>query len=302
MKVFVTGVAGLIGANLAHWVNENKTCGIVGLDNLSGGFPENVPSGISFHVLDLTRDFSQIEDLFRAHQVDVIYHFAAYAAENLSPFIRCFNYTNNLIATSFLVNCAIKYGVRRFVFTSSIAVYGHGMSPFTESARPAPNDPYGIAKAACEQDIRVASEQHGIEYCIFRPHNVYGPRQCIWDKYRNVLGIWCLQHKRGLPITIMGDGSQTRCFTFIEDLLEVLWAGGISDELKNETFNLGASAHHSISEAADIFFDTVKSAKKIEYLDRRHEVEHAVCSHEKIHSVARWRETPLDEGFERMWS
>ena len=83
-----------------------------------------------------------------------MFHFAAYAAEGLSPFIRRFNYTNNLVATANVVNMCIKYNVQRLVFTSSMAVYGIGTPPFDETHAPNPTDPYGVAKYACEMDIQ----------------------------------------------------------------------------------------------------------------------------------------------------
>lgn len=146
--------------------------------------------------------------------------------EGLSPFMRVFNYKNNLIATTRLITLSIKYDIKRFVFTSSMATYGRGKPPFDEKDIQQPIDPYGIAKFACEMDLRVANEQHGLDFCIIKPHNVYGPKQNIWDKYRNVLGIWINQHLNGKPITIFGSGDQRRAFSFIGDCVEPLWNAG----------------------------------------------------------------------------
>ena len=186
--VLITGVAGLLGSRLADWIIENKPeYEVVGVDDLSGGFAQNINSKVKFWHIDLT-DNTDIEHCFKVHKPDYVFHFAAYAAEGLSPFIRCYNYDNNLKSTARIVNECIKHDVKRLVFTSTLAVYGHGDGGiFDESQRQSPIDPYGVAKYACEMDIQIAGEQHGLDWCIVRPHNVYGIKQNIWDKYRNVL-------------------------------------------------------------------------------------------------------------------
>ena len=158
-----------------------------------------------FYNEDIANDISFI---FEKHKPDYVFHMAAYAAEGLSPFIRKYNYTNNLLATAEIVNNCIKYNTKRLVFTSTLAVYGNGKVPFDESALLMPIDPYGVAKYGCEMDIQIAGEQHGLDWCIIRPHNVYGIKQNIWDKYRNLLGIWMYQNLNDQPLTIFGDGEQ----------------------------------------------------------------------------------------------
>ena len=197
MKILITGVAGLLGSRLADWIIENKPeVEVIGIDDLSGGYLENVNSKVNFWQMNLVDH--PIDNCFQLHQFDYVFHFAAYAAEGLSPFIRQYNYNNNLVATARIVNNCIKYDVKRLIFTSTLAVYGHGYGGiFDETQVPKPIDPYGVAKYACEMDIQIAGEQHGLDYCIIRPHNVYGRKQNIWDKYRNVLGIWMYQHMNG---------------------------------------------------------------------------------------------------------
>ena len=218
-KVLITGVAGLLGSRLADWILKNKPeYEVVGIDDLSGGYYENVDSRVDFWNLNLSKDTNSLSRCFNSNEFDYVFHFAAYAAEGLSPFIRTFNYDNNLRATAAIVNECIKHDIKRLVFTSTMAVYGHGEGGiFHEDMRRNPIDPYGIAKMACERDIEVANEQHGLDYCIIRPHNVYGAKQNIWDKYRNVLGIWMYYILNDQPITIFGDGSQRRAFSYIDD-------------------------------------------------------------------------------------
>jgi len=305
MNILITGIAGLIGSNFADWLIENTDYEIIGIDNLSGGLYENVNKKVKFYKLDLTKDFEIIENVIgKFNKIDIIYHFAAYAAEGLSPFIRKFNYTNNLIATTNLVSLAIKYNIKRFIFTSSMAVYGNNVAPFTEDLQPRPIDPYGIAKFSCEQDIRVAGEQHGLDYCIVRPHNVYGPKQIIWDKYRNVLGIWFLQYLRGKPITIFGSGTQTRMFTYIDDILKQLWSAGIDPRFSRLTVNIGANdQYYTIREAANYLFQAIGVKENIIYTDQRHEVKEATVSHNLIKSLLEdISETDLLSGLKKMWS
>lgn len=236
--ILITGVAGLLGSRLADWIIENKPeVTVIGVDDLSGGYKENINPKVNFWQMDLVNH--PIENIFESHDIDYVFHFAAYAAEGLSPFIRCYNYDNNLKATAKIVNECIKHNIKRLVFTSTLAVYGHGDGGiFDESQQQAPIDPYGVAKYGCEMDIQIAGEQHGLDWCIIRPHNVYGVKQNIWDKYRNVLGIWMFQHLNGEDMTIFGDGEQTRAFSFIDDSLEPLWNAAIKPEASKQIINL----------------------------------------------------------------
>ncbi len=245
-KVLITGVAGLLGSRLADWIIENKPeYQVVGIDDLSGGYKENINPKVEFWQMNLVEH--PIENCFEVNKFDYVFHFAAYAAEGLSPFIRCFNYDNNLKATARIVNECIKHDVKRLVFTSTLAVYGHGYGGiFDEKQVPKPIDPYGVAKYACEMDIQIAGEQHGLDWTIIRPHNVYGIKQNIWDKYRNVLGIWMYQYLNDQPITIFGDGEQTRAFSYIDDSLEPLWNAAVLPQASKEIINVGGIKEYSI--------------------------------------------------------
>ena len=247
MRVLITGVAGLLGSRLADWIIENKSdIEIIGIDNLSGGYIENIHPNVKFFNIDCKSD--ELSEIFETYRPDFVYHLAAYAAEGLSPFIRKYNYENNLVATANVINECIKHDVKRLIFTSTLAVYGHGYGGvFDENQVPKPIDPYGVAKYGCEMDIQIAGEQHGLDWCIIRPHNVYGIKQNIWDKYRNVLGIWMYQHMIGRPMTIFGDGEQTRAFSFIDDSLEPLWNAAVRPEASKEIINLGGVEEISIT-------------------------------------------------------
>jgi UDP-glucose 4-epimerase len=300
MKILITGVAGLIGSRLADWITANyPEHEIIGIDNLSGGYKNNVNSYVKFYEIDC-KD-KGIKDIFETHKPDYVYHFAAYAAEGLSPFIRTYNYQNNLEATANIVNECIKHDVKRLVFTSTMAVYGHGNPPFDESHTPAPIDPYGIAKYACEMDIKVAGEQHGLDWCIIRPHNVYGNKQNIWDKYRNVLGIWMNQYMNDLPMSIFGDGEQKRAFSFIDDCLEPLWKAAIDKRASKEIINLGSGTFYTINEANSILREVIGDGTYI-YKEGRHEVKDAHPTWDKSVVLLDYKDTTtLHDGLEIMW-
>lgn len=299
--VLITGVAGLIGSRLADWIVENKPeYKVVGIDDLSGGYEDNVNKKVEFHRFDLNDD-SFLDKMFVYHKPTYVYHLAAYAAEGLSPFIRKYNYTNNLVATAGVINKCIKYEVERLVFTSTMAVYGHGNPPFDESHQPAPIDPYGIAKYACEMDIKVAGEQHGLDWCIIRPHNVYGVNQNIWDKYRNVLGIWMYQHMSGKPTTIFGDGEQTRAFSYVDDCLEPMWKAAVNSAASKQIINLGGIKECTIKEANEVLKKVMGGGETV-HLEARHEVKETSLAYARSVSILGYEErTSLEDGLRNMW-
>jgi UDP-glucose 4-epimerase len=299
--VLITGVAGLLGSRLADWIIENKPeYKVVGIDDLSGGYKENVNPKVEFWQMNLVEH--PIENCFEVNKFDYVFHFAAYAAEGLSPFIRCYNYDNNLKATARIVNECIKNDVKRLVFTSTLAVYGHGNGGiFDETQVPKPIDPYGVAKYACEMDIQIAGEQHGLDWTIIRPHNVYGIKQNIWDKYRNVLGIWMYQYLNDQPITIFGDGEQTRAFSYIDDSLEPLWNAAVLPQASKEIINVGGIKEYSIKEAAEILKEVI-GAKEVVHLEGRHEVKHSIPTFQKSVDILGFEhKTDLKEGLTAMW-
>jgi UDP-glucose 4-epimerase len=301
MRILITGVAGLLGSRLADWIIENvPNAEVIGIDDLSGGYQENINPKIEFWKRNLVD--SELDSVFNNGQIDYVFHFAAYAAEGLSPFIRTYNYQNNLVATAGIVNMCIKYNVKRLVFTSTMAVYGHGEGGvFHEDMLRNPIDPYGVAKAACERDIEIANEQHGLDYCIIRPHNVYGRNQNIWDKYRNVLGIWMFQHLNGEPMTIFGDGMQERAFSYIDDSLAPLWNAAIKPEASKQIINLGGITGHTINEANAVLRNIIGEGEVV-YKEQRHEVKHAIPTFQKSIDILGFEhKTHLQEGLEAMW-
>ena len=301
MSVLVTGGAGFIGSHVArHLVDAGQD--VVVLDDLSGGYEENVPAGANLAAGSVV-DPELVEELFREHEFSHVFHLAAYAAEGLSHFIRRFNYTNNVLGSVNLLNAALRAEtVERFVFTSSIAVYGAAQTPMTEDTVPEPEDPYGIGKYAVELDLRAAQRMFGLDYTIFRPHNVYGEQQNVADPYRNVIGIFINQLLSDRPLTIFGDGLQTRAFTHIDDVAPVIARSIEVPQSANEVFNVGADTPHTVLDLAHTVaraFDVADP--EIEFLPAREEVVHAFSDHAKLHRVFGRKPTvPLEEGLRRM--
>jgi UDP-glucose 4-epimerase len=152
----------------------------------------------------------------------------------------------------------------------------------TEDLVPRPEDPYGIAKYAVELDLAAAHSQFGLDYTVFRPHNVYGEHQNIGDKYRNVVGIFMNQVMKGQPLTIFGDGTQTRAFSYIDDVTPVI-AGSVDvPEAVGEVFNIGADQPYSVSDLAHVVCATFGVDPEITFLPARNEVQDAYASHDKV--------------------
>ena len=302
-SILVTGIAGILGSRMADWIIKNHPeYTVVGIDNLFGGYIENVNEKAIFYKRDLSKD--DISDIFNKYEFEYVWHFAAYAAEGLSPFMRKFNYSNNVVSTVNIVNECIKHDVKRLVYTSSMSVYGHGRKDgtrFDENDQCAPIDPYGVSKYACEMDIQIAGEQHGLDWCIIRPHNVYGKKQNIWDKYRNVLGIWMNRIINDQPILIYGDGEQTRAFSYIDDNLLPFWKAATLPEASKQTINVGGIVPCTINNAAETLC-RITGYDKIEHKEARHEVKQAVPTYKKSIDILGYDQTiQLEEGLGYMW-
>ena len=301
-KILITGVAGLLGSRLADWIVNNTEYKVIGIDDLSGGFSENINRKIEFYKFNLI-DLQSLKGVFEKENIDIVYHFAAYAAEGLSPFIRKYNYENNLIASTNLITCSIQYNISRFVFASSMSVYGNKYDPpFSEDLIQAPIDPYAVAKYAVEMDLEIAHRQHGLKYTIIRPHNFYGINQNIWDKYRNVLGIWMYQILNQKNPTIFGDGSQVRAFSYVDDAIAPMWKASQSENCIGQIINLGGIKEYTISEACNILINVTGLNIDPVYLEPRHETKYAWSTWDKSVKLLDFKhKIDLEEGLSKMW-
>ena len=299
VRSLVTGGAGFIGSHVArHCMAMGHE--VVVLDDLSGGFRDQVPEKALF-VQGSVADHQLVTGLFEEHHFDYVYHLAAYAAEGLSHFIRRFNYTNNLIGSVNLINEAVKNDVKCFVFTSSIAVYGANQLPMKEDLVPQPEDPYGIAKYAVELDLRAAHEMYGLNSVVFRPHNVYGEHQNIGDRYRNVIGIFMNQIMQGKPMTVFGDGTQTRAFSYIDDVAPYISTCVNVPASYNQVINIGADTPYAVNTLLKVVADTLHAQPRVQYLEARKEVLHAYSDHAKARRLfGNGSGTSLQEGIAKM--
>lgn len=324
----VTGGAGFIGSHVADRLLKMGHKVVV-LDDLSGGCLENLtigtlldrdlmPIGVNpagegaIMVVGSILDTHCIDNIFSIYKPDYVFHLAAYAAESLSHFIRRYNYETNVIGSVNLINAAVNYGVKRFVFTSSAAVYGHGASDVDELWKPAPIDPYGVAKYAVEMDLQAASEQFGLPYTIFRCHNVYGVRQNLNDGYRNVIGIFMRQVLQGQPMTIFGTGKQTRQFTCIDDIVSAIAQCVERPNTVCRVFNIGSDERYAVEQIAELVAEAFGCAPQIEYMPQRDEVLHVSLNHdlyqalfgiptiEDDHYFLRLPKTSIQDGIRRM--
>lgn len=295
----VTGGAGFIGAHVSRSLIE-KGKNVIVLDDLSGGFQENIPDEAIF-VEGSILDHKLLEKLFNEYKIEYVYHLAAYAAEGLSHFIKRFNYNNNLTGSVNLINEAIKHKVKCFVFTSSIATYGALPPPMREDMTPQPEDPYGIAKLAVEMDLKISHEMFDLDYVIFRPHNVYGEYQNLGDRYRNVVGIFMNQLMQENPLTVFGDGSQTRAFTYVGDIGHIIADCVDRKECYGEVFNIGADKEYSVKELASEVMNAMEVNGEVRFVEARNEVLHAHSDHSKIKSIfGEYSKTSLSDGLKKM--
>ncbi len=300
-KVLITGVAGLLGSHFADYLLQ-QGFEVIGIDDLSGGYIENVNQLVKLNITDL-KDNAVVDRIFKVYKPDYVYHFAAYAAEGLSPFIRKYNFENNVLASMSVINACINQNVKKLIFSTSMARYGANPVPFTEDMYPAPIDSYGVAKVAVERDIINACEQFGLNYTIVVPHNIIGPRQNIWDKYRNVIGIWIRRILANEPILIYGDGLQKRAFSSVYYYMRPFSL--LMTELDKEIVNLGADKEYTLIEAARVLIEVANKYNyipEIKHMEPRHEVKNAWCNHDKAKNKLEFKdETNIRVMFEQMF-
>lgn len=295
----VTGGAGFIGSHLVDELIKLNYKVIV-LDNLSGGFLRNINPKAIFIKGSISNQ-KLIDSIFNKYKFEYVFHLAAYAAEGLSPFIRHFNYENNLIGSINLINASIKYKIKKFIFTSSIAVYGTNQTPMIETLVPQPEDPYGISKYAIELDLEAAHKMFGLNYVIFRPHNVYGERQNHGDPYRNVLGIFINNIMLNKPLTIFGDGNQTRAFTYIKDITPYIAKSATNKKANNQIINIGSDKPYTVNELAKIIISYFPQKTEIIHLPARLEVYQAFSNHQKAQKIFNIKnETKMEIGLQKM--
>ena len=279
MKIYITGIAGFLGSHLAkRMLSLGHQVG--GNDSMIGGEKDNLPENIKFDLTDCC-DYDRMLENTKGY--DIVYHCAATAHEGLSVFSPNFITKNIYQASVATITAAIQNRVKRFVYCSSMARYGHQKNPFTEDMKPEPVDPYGIAKVAGEETLKLLAEIHGMEYNIAVPHNIVGPNQKYDDPYRNVMSIIINRNLQGKPAIIYGDGEQSRCFSYVDDVIYCLEKLALDENIKGETINVGPDEESSsINNLASLVSNATGYNGKPEYVpERPQEVKHATCSADK---------------------
>lgn len=288
-KILVTGVAGFLGSHLSEkLVQLGHT--VEGIDNMIGGYQDNVPQGVNFHNIDCC-DMKKLKPIMQG--VDVVYHCAATAHEGLSVFSPYEITKNNYLASVAIFSTAVNEKVKRIIFCSSMARYGNQKTPFTEKMKPKPVDPYAISKVASEQVLENLCELNNIEWVIAVPHNIIGPRQKYDDPFRNVVSIMINRMLQGKAPIIYGDGEQTRCFSYIDDCLSCLIPMLDQKNLNRETINIGPDEEFvTINKVSEICSNvTGINLNPIYKKDRPQEVKHATCSANKARELLNYKTT-----------
>ena len=295
MRIFITGIAGFLGSHLA---DRMIALGheVVGNDTLIGGYIENIPSSATFYNIDCC----ELEKMSEAMKdCDIVYHCAATAHEGLSIFSPNFITRNIFQASVSTITAAAQNKVKRFIYCSSMARYGNQEFPYKETQRPMPIDPYAIAKVAGEDVLKCIAELNDIEWIIAVPHNIVGPRQRYDDPFRNVMSIMINRVLQGKPPIVYGDGSQKRCFSFIDDCIFCLEKLALDPTIKNDIFNIGPDEEFvTIKQLAEMVIDELEFTEDIIYMpDRPKEIKYATCDASKARDMLGYTtSTTLQQG------
>tara|TARA_B100000530_G_scaffold134127_1_gene83570 strand:- start:230 stop:1234 length:1005 start_codon:yes stop_codon:yes gene_type:complete len=300
MKIFITGVAGFLGANLADYYLA-KNFKVSGCDTLIGGTLDNIDEKkVNFFKADC-ENLDEMTKIMK--DVDVVIHAASYPHEGLSSFSPYLICKSNYVGSVSVFTAAIQNNVKRIVFCSSMARYGDVEPPFFEEQKVRPVDPYGVSKLAAEKTLKILADTHNIEYNIAVPHNIIGPKQKYDDPYRNVVSIMTnliLQNRR--PI-IYGDGEQTRSFSDVDDCIYCLDKLATDKNINKQTFNIGPDEENvTINELYKIISNKLQyNEPAIHTKDRPNEVKHAVCSADKARKYLGYQTTvKLDDSIQKV--
>ena len=299
-KILITGVAGFLGSNLSEKLIELGHT-VVGIDNMVGGYKDNIPSNVEFHNVDCC-DFSKIKQLMK--NIDIVYHCAATAHEGLSVFSPHEITKNNYLASVSIFSAAINEKVKRIIFCSSMARYGDQQTPFTEEMKPKPVDPYGVSKVASEQVLKILCDLNNIEWVVAVPHNIIGPKQIYDDPYRNVVSIFLNRMLQGKSPIVYGDGKQKRCFSYIDDCLSCMIPMLDQKNLNKQIINIGPDEEFvTVNKVVEICSNiTGSNLEAIHKEDRPREVKHATCSADKARKLLNYKtKVSLTDGIKKTY-
>ena len=259
MKFLITGGAGFVGSHIAEELIRSKRGEVVIFDNLSVGKKKNIPTGCQFIKGDI-RDLKEITRAVRG--VDVIFHNAAFVSIRKSFDMPKEELDNNVYGTLNVLEAAVKNGIKKFIFASSMAVYGEPTHlPIKEESQLAPTSPYGLSKLRGEMYCKVFQNKHGLDTTILRYFNIFGVKQTPSD-YVGVTTIFINQALNKKPLTILGDGSQTRDFVWAKDVARANISAALSEKSGGEVFNIASGKEITVNEIADSISKYLGNKKK----------------------------------------
>ena len=292
-KIVVVGGAGFIGSNLVDTLIERGDDVHV-IDNLSGGKKENVNSKAILHVVDI-RVREDIDPIIKG--ADTVFHLAALPRVQYSIKHPQETHDVNVNGTLNVLLSAKKGGVRRVVYSASSSAYGdQKVMPVVETMLPDPISPYGLQKYIGERYARVFSEVYSLETVSLRYFNVYGQNQDPEGEYAAVISKFIEKKKLGEPLTVTGDGEQTRDFTHVNDVVQAnILASENDNGGKGEVLNIGAGDNCTINDLAKIIGGDIK------YTEARLEPKHSRADNRKAKELLGWEpKITLEEGIEEL--
>lgn len=291
-KVLVTGGAGFIGSNLVdELINQGHE--VIVLDNLSTGKKENINPKAKFVQADIT-DLEKIKPYFKG--VDYVFHLAALPRVQWSIENPIESHNVNINGTLNVLLAARDAKVKRLVYSASSSAYGDTqVLPLKEDLLPMPMSPYGLHKYVGEHYVRLFSLLYGLETVSLRYFNVYGPKMAFEGAYVTVIAIFLQQKREGKKLTITGDGTQTRDFTYVSDVVAVNILAIQSNKVgKGEVINIGAGKNHSVNEVAE------KIGGEVEFIAPRIEPHDTLANITKAKELLGWQpEVKLEQGIKK---
>lgn len=283
MKILVTGSTGLLGTNLVQRLSGHDV------------FTMSRKEGWDLQQKASTK--VAIEEF----KPEVVFHLAANAAESRGEKSPQDMTENNLNILLNVLVPSINVKVKRFIYTSSVAVYGEAEVPYREDDICKPKDVYGVNKLACEQILKILSKVHNFDYTIFRPHNIYGPHQDMSNPYKNVIALFMRSLMEKKPVKIYGGGKMRRAFSYVDDVVDVLIAG-MGKKFKNQTVNVGSSIDYGIADVLKLIEEISDKKAKVKKLPARpQEIYQFLPSHKKLTSLYDYHETPIEVGLQKTW-
>lgn len=283
-KVLVTGGAGFIGSHIAEKLLEEKY-EVVIADNLTSGSRSNIPISTAFYQVDMNEP--ELEAVFIKEKPSYVLHQAAQISVQSSMADPFQDAMVNIMGSLNLLNLCVKYKVNKLVFASTAAVYGQPLYlPIDEQHATKPISFYGLSKLTTEMYIQLYSQLFGLNYCILRYGNVFGPRQDAKGE-AGVISIFIDRFLRNKELEIYGDGSQTRDFIYVKDV-----AAGCFQAMQygeNEILNLSSQTQTSIAELAQIIYQTSNIEKKPVHLPpKMGDIPHSCLMNKQAKRKLKW--------------